>query len=99
MHEKRIDPDLLIRMLLVGYCLGIRSKRRLCEEVHLTLAYRWCCRLDLVDPVPSDTLKWDLCARCWTGLKTRSICIQNASSPPLIDRLAINCRAADTAYG
>lgn len=35
-----IDPELLIRMLLVGYCLGIRSERRLCEEVHLNLAYR-----------------------------------------------------------
>ena len=47
-----IDPELLIRMLLVGYCLGIRSERRLCEEVHLNLAYRWFCRLDLADPVP-----------------------------------------------
>jgi transposase len=33
-------------MLLVGYCFGIRSERRLCEEVHLNLAYRWFCRLD-----------------------------------------------------
>ena len=40
-------------MLLVGYCLGIRSERRLCEEVHLNLAYRWFCRLDLSDPVPN----------------------------------------------
>jgi len=47
-----IDPELMIRMLLVGYCLGIRSERRLCEEVHLNLAYRWFCRLDLADPVP-----------------------------------------------
>ena len=47
-----IDPELLIRMLLIGYCLGIRSERRLCEEVHLNLAYRWFCRLDLTDPVP-----------------------------------------------
>ncbi len=47
-----IDPELLIRMLLVGYCLGIRSERRLCEEVHLNLAYRWFCRLDLTDAVP-----------------------------------------------
>jgi len=47
-----VDPELLIRMLLVGYCLGIRSERRLCEEVHLNLAYRWFCRLDLDDPVP-----------------------------------------------
>ena len=42
-----VDPELLIRMLLVGYCFGIRSERRLCEEVHLNLAYRWFCRLGL----------------------------------------------------
>ena len=36
-----IDPDLMLRMLIVGYCMGIRSERRLCEEVHLNLAYRW----------------------------------------------------------
>ncbi|WP_197431136.1 transposase, partial [Aliiruegeria sabulilitoris] len=47
-----IDPELLIRMLIVGYCFGIRSERRLCEEVHLNLAYKWFCRLDLTDPVP-----------------------------------------------
>lgn len=47
-----VDPELLIRMLLVGYCFGIRSERRLCEEVHLNLAYRWFCRLDLSDSVP-----------------------------------------------
>jgi len=47
-----IDPELLIRMLLVGYCFGIRSERRLCEEVHLNLAYRWFCRLDLSDRIP-----------------------------------------------
>ncbi len=47
-----IDPELMIRMLLVGYCMGIRSERRLCDEVHLNLAYRWFCRLDLGDSVP-----------------------------------------------
>jgi transposase len=47
-----IDPQLLIRMLIVGYCFGIRSERRLCEEVHLNLAYRWFCRLSLEDQVP-----------------------------------------------
>jgi transposase len=47
-----IDPELLIRMLLVGYCSGIRSERRLCEEVHLNLAYRWFCRLGLDGAVP-----------------------------------------------
>ena len=40
-----IDPELMIRMLLVGYIMGIRSERRLCDEVHLNLAYRWFCRL------------------------------------------------------
>src|ERR1700690_1561689 len=47
-----IDPELLIRMLLVGYCYGIRSERRLCEEVPLNLAYRWFCRLGLDGAVP-----------------------------------------------
>ena len=47
-----VDPELMIRMLLIGYSLGIRSERRLCEEVHLNLAYRWFCCLDLADPVP-----------------------------------------------
>jgi transposase len=47
-----VDPALMIRLLLVGYCMGIRSERRLCEEVHLNLVYRWFCRLDLSDPVP-----------------------------------------------
>jgi transposase len=47
-----IAPELMIRMLLIGYCFGIRSERRLCEEVHLNLAYRWFCRLGLDGGVP-----------------------------------------------
>jgi transposase len=47
-----IDPELMIRMLIVGYCFGVRSERRLCEEVHLNLAYRWFCRLGLEGEVP-----------------------------------------------
>jgi transposase len=47
-----IDPELMIRMLIVGYCYGIRFERKLCEEVELHLAYRWFCRLDLDDPIP-----------------------------------------------
>jgi hypothetical protein len=42
----------MIRMLIVGYCFGIRSERRLWEEVHLNLAYRWFCRLGLDGHVP-----------------------------------------------
>ena len=52
MGRPSIDPELLIRMLIVGYCFGIRSERRLCEEVHLNLAYRWFCRLGLQGGVP-----------------------------------------------
>ncbi len=47
-----IDPELMIRKMIVGYCFGIRSERRLCEEVHLNLAYRWFCRLGLEGDVP-----------------------------------------------
>jgi len=47
-----VDPELMIRMLIVGYCFGIRSERRLCDEVHLNLAYRWFCRLGLDGDVP-----------------------------------------------
>jgi transposase len=47
-----VDPELIIRMLIIGYCYGIRSERRLCEEVHLNLAYRWFCHLGIHDRVP-----------------------------------------------
>src|ERR1700733_13751266 len=47
-----IDPELMLRMLLVGYAYGIRSERQLCNEVHLNLAYRWFCRLGLEGAVP-----------------------------------------------
>jgi len=52
MGRPSIDPELMIRMLIVGYCFGIRSERRLCEEVDLNLAYRWFCRLGLEGRVP-----------------------------------------------
>lgn len=47
-----IDPELMIRMVIIGYCFAIRSERRLCEEVHLNLAYRWFCGLGLDGGVP-----------------------------------------------
>ena len=47
-----IDPELMMRMLILGYCHAIRSERRLCEEVSLNLAYRRFCRLGLDDDVP-----------------------------------------------
>jgi transposase len=47
-----VDPELLIRMLVIGYCYSLRSERRLCREVEMNLAYRWFCRLGLEDEVP-----------------------------------------------
>ncbi|UCH49034.1 MAG: transposase [Betaproteobacteria bacterium] len=47
-----VDPELLIRMMVIGYCYSIRSDRQLCQAVTLDLAYRWFCRLGLEDRVP-----------------------------------------------
>jgi len=47
-----VDPELMIRMLIVGYCYGIRSERRLVQEVDLHLGFRWFCKLDLDDDIP-----------------------------------------------
>jgi transposase len=47
-----VDPELMMRMLIIGYCYGLRSERKLTQEVELHLAYRWFSRLDLDDKVP-----------------------------------------------
>jgi transposase len=49
--QPSIDPELKIHMLIIGYCFGIRSERRLREEVKINLAYRWFCRLGLNDEI------------------------------------------------
>jgi|SRR6266404_3048371 len=69
-----VDPELLIRMLIVGYCFGIRSERRLCEDVHLNLAYRWFCRLGLEGEVPEQVIQ-DRCVNlpCRIGGETNAV--------------------------
>ena len=52
MGRPSIDPDLMIRMLVVGYVFAIRSERLICREVQVTLAYRWFCKLGIEDAVP-----------------------------------------------
>src|SRR4051794_20760075 len=47
-----IDPELMIRMLILGYVFAIRSERALCREVQLNLAYRWFCGLGIEDDIP-----------------------------------------------
>src|SRR6202167_4997086 len=56
MGRPSIDPELMIRMLIIGYCFGIRSERRLCDEVHLNLAYRWFCRLGSASSAAKGTI-------------------------------------------
>ena len=52
MGRPSIDPELMIRMLVVGYVLAIRSERLICREVQVNLAYRWFCRLGIEDAIP-----------------------------------------------
>ena len=54
--RKSIDPVCLIKMLLVGFLYGIKSERRLVEEVSLNIAYRWFCGFDLMDKIPNHSL-------------------------------------------
>src|SRR5579872_7279091 len=51
-----IDPELMIRMLIVGYVFAIRSERRLCSEVRVNLAYRWFCKLGIEDRIPDHSV-------------------------------------------
>jgi len=51
-----IDPELMIRMLIVGYVFAIRSERRLCAEVQVNLAYRWFCKLSIEHKIPDHSV-------------------------------------------
>jgi transposase len=51
-----IDPELMIRMLIVGYLFAIRSERRICAEVQVNLAYRWFCKLGIEDKIPDHSV-------------------------------------------
>jgi transposase len=51
-----IDPELMIRMLLLGYVFAIRSERRICAEVQVNLAYRWFCGLSIEDTIPDHSV-------------------------------------------
>ena len=52
MGRPSIDPELMIRMLVVGYVFAVRSERLICREVQVNLAYRWFCRLGIEDAIP-----------------------------------------------
>lgn len=48
-----VDPVSMFKMLLIGYLYGIKSERRLAEEVQLNIAYRWFCGFELDDTIPN----------------------------------------------
>ena len=52
MGRPSIDPELMIRMLIVGYVFAIRSERATCRDVQVNLAYRWFCGLSIEDKIP-----------------------------------------------
>ena len=62
-----IDPTMLFKMLLIGYLFGIRSERRLVEEVKVNVAYRWFLGLGLTDKVPDASVIWQNRRRRWGG--------------------------------
>jgi transposase len=47
-----IDPELLLRILLIGYLYGITSERKLVEELHMHLAWRWFTGLGFDQEIP-----------------------------------------------
>ena len=50
-----IQPEVLFRMLFVGYLYGIQSERRLEEEIHYNMACKWFCGLSLTEKAPDAT--------------------------------------------
>ena len=47
-----IDPELMIRMLIIGYVFAIGSERALCRDVQVNLAYCWFCGLSIEEKIP-----------------------------------------------
>ena len=65
--RRSIDPVVIVKMMLIGYLYGIDSERRLEEEVHLNVAYRWFLHIDLGEPVPDHSTISQLRRRKFNG--------------------------------
>lgn len=50
-----VPPELLFRMLFVGYLYGVKSEVRLEEEINYNMAYKWFCGLNLNEKAPDAT--------------------------------------------
>ena len=62
-----IEPEILFRMLFIGYVYGLRSERRLVEEVKVNVAYRWFLGYDLTDKIPDASVIWQNRLRRFNG--------------------------------
>lgn len=62
-----LDPELLFKMLFIGYLFGIRSERQLMREIQVNVAYRWFLRLRLTDKVPDASTLSQNCRRRFAG--------------------------------
>lgn len=60
-----LDPIVLFKMLFIGYLFGIRSERRLVQEIADNVAYRWFLGIPLRAPVPSASVIWENRRRRW----------------------------------
>jgi transposase len=76
-----INPERMIRMLIVGYCFGIRSERRLCQEIELHLAYRWFSKLELDGKSPWFAGQWPKTLWAARGYPSPPIAMCPLSSP------------------
>jgi transposase len=56
MGRPSIDPELMIRMLIIGYVFAIRSERAICRDLQVNLAYRWFCGLSIEDKIPDHSV-------------------------------------------
>lgn len=62
-----IEPEIMFRMLFIGYLFGIRSERRLVEEVNVNIAYRWFLGYGLTDKIPDASVIWQNRRRRFNG--------------------------------
>jgi len=53
-----VEPVIIFKMLFIGYLFGIRSERRLVEDVKVNVAYRWFLDYKLTDKIPDASVIW-----------------------------------------
>lgn len=72
-----IEPEILFRMLFIGYLYGIRSERRLVEEVKVNVAYRWFLGYNLEDKIPDASVIWQNRLRRYNGTDVAQLIFDN----------------------